>query len=68
MVGSFGLHPTFPTTGKRANLDRCFCVHRYPQPVWAGIGGRSRSAYLLEDGVGFSDLFFGLAFATVVGW
>jgi hypothetical protein len=59
-----GLPTCVTTTGEVADLDLRFGVDGDPQRV--RVGGRSGTggSDVLEDGVGFGDLFSGRAFNT----
>jgi hypothetical protein len=67
VVSRFDAHALLAAAREVSHLDGGFGIHGNTQGCRVGIGCRIDHIYLLEDGIGSRNLFFGLLLATLVG-
>jgi len=67
VVNGLGRHTAFATPRTWPKVHGRFRIDGDPQGLCVRIGSGIDVRYPVEDGVGFGNLFLGLAFATVVG-
>jgi hypothetical protein len=67
VIGGLDRNPTFSPPRERTDFDGGFGIHGETQNVLSSISGLIGPGHLLEDRIGFGNLFWGFDLATFLG-